>query len=126
MILVVIECPDYVARNYLKESPKSGELLVIFGFTNNAGGLSPLVEFAQKANALMDTLDIEAMTQILVPIAAGTNTGSVTITVRYKNAAAWADAGAKQQASQEWGALFATFPNQDYPNDYQAMSFVVQ
>jgi hypothetical protein len=117
---------DVVWESSNYKAPDAGEVLVIFGFKNNVGGVGPLVEFARKAGALNQKLGVESYTQILVPVAAGTATGRVTITARFKSAAAWAAASEKQQASAEWGQLFQTFPGESYPLDYQGMSTVVQ
>ena len=102
-----------------------GNVMVIFGFQINEGGAVALAEFAKKADAIAQQLGIESDVLVITPIAAGDNTGSVTVTVRYADAAGWAAATAKQAASSEWREMMATFPT-SYTLGYQGMSVAAQ
>ncbi len=98
-----------------------GEVVAIFGFSGSA---QRLAEFAEKADKLADKLKLGSAVTVLAPMFNGSLVGSTTVLVRYDSLKDWAAAVEKGGESEEWGKLFAGFP-EDLEPRYEGLSTIV-
>lgn len=104
------------------DAASGGEVMAIFTMQVVSGSTENLVAQAQKASALHESMGIDSVFRVSAPMAAGPNTGTASVLVRYPSAAAWGEAVGKLNASAEWQEFLASFPVDQYRGVYSGMS----
>lgn len=106
------------------DAAKGGEALAIIGIDLN-GGVEDLASLVQQAVEIQSSVNPKASLRLSVGLIAGSSVGGATVLVRYPTMVDWAEGSAKLQASEAWGKFIASFPADEYPNNYQGLSTAI-
>ncbi|MCZ6641402.1 MAG: hypothetical protein O7F71_07490, partial [Gammaproteobacteria bacterium] len=84
-----------------------------------------LVAAIQQGNALQAKINPGVRNELWFNTIHGSNVGSASLIITYRDLAHYAEAVANQQASSEWAEFLAGFPGDKFPITFSGLSQVV-